>query len=230
MTINEERHARTIKLIGENGLARLRASKVIIIGVGGVGSYAAEACVRAGIGHLTFMDGDSAAPSNLNRQLVALTSTLGRNKAEVMAERAADIDPETEITAIPRFYRTDDSLDLTAYDWIIDAIDDVDAKTALICRASELGVSIISAMGAAGKFGTDFKVADISKTSVCPLARVMRRRLRDRGIEHLPVVYSEEKPVPREDVLGTLSYVPGSAGLTLAGYVIKQIALGGGME
>ena len=230
MTVNEERHARTIKLIGENGLARLRASKVIIIGVGGVGSYAAEACVRAGIGHLTFMDCDSAAPSNLNRQLVALTSTLGRNKAEVMAERAADIDPETEITAIPRFYRTDDSLDLTAYDWIIDAIDDVDAKTALICRASELGVSIISAMGAAGKFGTDFKVADISKTSVCPLARVMRRRLRDRGIEHLPVVYSEEKPVPREDVLGTLSYVPGSAGLTLAGYVIKQIALGGGME
>lgn len=230
MTINEERHARTIKLIGEDGLARLRASKVIIIGVGGVGSYAAEACVRAGIGHLTFMDGDSAAPSNLNRQLVALTSTLGRNKAEVMAERAADIDPETEITAIPRFYRTDDDLDLTSYDWIIDAIDDVDAKTALICRASELGVSIISAMGAAGKFGTDFKVADISKTSVCPLARVMRRRLRDRGIEHLPVVYSEEKPVPREDVLGTLSYVPGSAGLTLAGYVIKQIALGGGME
>ncbi len=230
MTINEERHARTIKLIGEDGLARLRASKVIIIGVGGVGSYAAEACVRAGIGHLTFMDGDSAAPSNLNRQLVALTSTLGRNKAKVMAERAADIDPETEITAIPRFYRTDDDLDLTSYDWIIDAIDDVDAKTALICRASELGVSIISAMGAAGKFGTDFKVADISKTSVCPLARVMRRRLRDRGIEHLPVVYSEEKPVPREDVLGTLSYVPGSAGLTLAGYVIKQIALGGGME
>ena len=230
MTINEERHARTIKLIGEDGLARLRTSKVIIIGVGGVGSYAAEACVRAGIGHLTFMDGDSAAPSNLNRQLVALTSTLGRNKAEVMAERAADIDPETEITAIPRFYRTDDDLDLTSYDWIIDAIDDVDAKTALICRASELGVSIISAMGAAGKFGTDFRVADISKTSVCPLARVMRRRLRDRGIEHLPVVYSEEKPVPREDVLGTLSYVPGSAGLTLAGYVIKQIALGGGME
>ena len=221
-----------VTVFGVPGVTVTVAGGTVItgVGVGGVGSYAAEACVRAGIGHLTFMDGDSAAPSNLNRQLVALTSTLGRNKAEVMAERAADIDPETEITAIPRFYRTDDSLDLTAYDWIIDAIDDVDAKTALICRASELGVSIISAMGAAGKFGTDFKVADISKTSVCPLARVMRRRLRDRGIEHLPVVYSEEKPVPREDVLGTLSYVPGSAGLTLAGYVIKQIALGGGME
>ncbi len=221
-----ERHARTVKLTGEDGLARLRAASVIVIGNGGVGSYAAEAVVRAGIGHVTFMDGDAAAPSNLNRQLVALTSTLGRNKAEIMAERAADIDPDIEVTAIPRFYREDDDLDLTQYDWIIDAIDDVDAKTALICRAKELGVNIISAMGAAGKTGTDFKVADISKTSVCPLARVMRRRLRDKGIEHLPVVYSEEKPAPRDGDLGTLSYVPGSAGLTMAGYVIKNIAFG----
>ena len=221
-----ERHARTVKLTGEDGLARLRAASVIVIGNGGVGSYAAEAVVRAGIGHVTFMDGDVAAPSNLNRQLVALTSTLGRNKAEIMAERAADIDPDIEVTAIPRFYREDDDLDLTQYDWIIDAIDDVDAKTALICRAKELGVNIISAMGAAGKTGTDFKVADISKTSVCPLARVMRRRLRDKGIEHLPVVYSEEKPAPRDGDLGTLSYVPGSAGLTMAGYVIKNIAFG----
>ena len=132
--------------------------------------------------------------------------------------------PDAEITALARFYTKDDELDLTRYDWIIDAIDDVDAKTELICKAKELGVNIISAMGAAGKFGTDFKVADISKTSVCPLARVMRRRLRDRGIDHLPVVYSEEKPVPRDGDLGTLSYVPGSAGLTLAGYVIRQIS------
>ena len=224
--MSEERYSRTIKLIGEKGLARLRAARVIVIGCGGVGSYAAEACTRAGIGHLTFMDGDVVAESNLNRQLVALTSTLGRNKAEVMAERARDIDPETDVTALGRFYRTGDQLDLTQYDWIIDAIDDVDAKTELICRAKELGVNIISAMGAAGKFGTDFKVADISKTSVCPLARVMRRRLRDRDIENLPVVYSEEKPVPRDGDLGTLSYVPGSAGLTLAGYVIRKIAEG----
>lgn len=224
--MSEERYSRTIKLIGEKGLARLRAARVIVIGCGGVGSYAAEACTRAGIGHLTFMDGDVVAESNLNRQLVALTSTLGRNKAEVMAERARDIDPETDVTALGRFYRTGDQLDLTQYDWIIDAIDDVDAKTELICRAKELGVNIISAMGAAGKFGTDFKVSDISKTSVCPLARVMRRRLRDRGIENLPVVYSEEKPVPRDGDLGTLSYVPGSAGLTLAGYVIRKIAEG----
>ncbi len=213
-------------MTGEDGLARLRAASVIIIGNGGVGSYAAEAIVRAGVGHVTFMDGDAAAPSNLNRQLVALTSTLGRNKAEIMAERARDIDPDTEITALPRFYREDDDLDLTQYDWIIDAIDDVNAKTALICRAKELGVSIISAMGAAGKTKTAFKAADLAKTSVCPLARVMRKRLKERGIEHLPVVYSEEKPVPRDGDLGTLSYVPGAAGLILAGYVIRAIAFG----
>ena len=213
-------------MTGEDGLARLRAASVIIIGNGGVGSYAAEAIVRAGVGHVTFMDGDAAAPSNLNRQLVALTSTLGRNKAEIMAERARDIDPDTEITALPRFYREDDDLDLTQYDWIIDAIDDVNAKTALICRAKELGVSIISAMGATGKTKTAFKAADLAKTSVCPLARVMRKRLKERGIEHLPVVYSEEKPVPRDGDLGTLSYVPGAAGLILAGYVIRAIAFG----
>ena len=224
--MSEERYSRTLKLIGQEGLAKLRAARVIVIGCGGVGSYAAEACTRAGIGHLTFMDGDTVAQSNLNRQLVALTSTLGRNKAEVMAARARDIDPETDVTALGRFYRTGDELDLTQYDWVIDAIDDVDAKTELICRATELGVNIISAMGAAGKFGTDFKVSDISKTSVCPLARVMRKRLRERGIENLPVVYSEEKPVPRDGDLGTLSYVPGSAGLTLAGYVIRKIAEG----
>ena len=221
----EDRYSRTAALTGEDGLARLKSAKVLIIGIGGVGSYAAEACARAGIGHLTFMDGDVVVPSNLNRQLVALTSTVGQNKAEVMAARAADIDPGTDIQVISRFYTEDDSLDLTQYDWIVDAIDDVSAKTELIVKASELGVNIISAMGAGGKTGTAFRVSDISETSVCPLARVMRRRLRDRCIMHLPVVYSEEKPVPRtDDVLGTLSYVPGSAGLAMAGYVIRSIA------
>ena len=210
-------------MIGEEGLARLRASKVLIVGIGGVGSYAAEAVARAGAGNITLMDGDTVQPSNLNRQLVALTSTIGRNKAEVMAERIRDIDPETEVTALARFYREGDELDLTAFDWIIDAIDDVDAKTALIKTAVEKDVCIVSAMGAAGKTGTAFRVADISKTSTCPLARVMRRRLRDEGIEHLPVVYSDEKPKPRDGELGTLSYVPGSAGLCLAGYVIRNI-------
>ena len=209
----EDRYSRTVALTGETGLAKLKSARVLIIGIGGVGSYAAEACVRAAIGHLTFMDGDVVVPSNLNRQLIALTSTVGQNKARVMAARAADIDPGTEIKVLPRFYTEDDSLDLTQYDWIIDAIDDVSAKTELIVKASELGVNIISAMGAGGK------------TGVCPLARVMRRRLRDRGVMHLPVVYSEEKPVPRTgDILGTLSYVPGSAGLAMAGYVIRNIA------
>lgn len=218
-----DRDSRTVKLIGEEGLARLKASSVLIVGVGGVGSYAAEAVARAGTGRITLMDGDSVQPSNLNRQLVALTSTLGRNKAEVMAERIKDIDPDADVTALARFYEEDDTLDLTAYDWVIDAIDSVIAKTALIKTAVEKDVNIVSAMGAAGKFDTQFKVADISKTSTCPLAKVMRKRLRDIGIEHLPVVYSEEKPVPRDGELGTLSYVPGAAGLCLAGYVIRSI-------
>ena len=218
-----ERDSRTVKLIGEDGLARLKAASVLIVGVGGVGSYAAEAVARAGAGRITIMDGDTVQPSNLNRQLVALTSTLGRNKAEVMAERIRDINPDTDVTALARFYEEDDALDLTAFDWVIDAIDSVIAKTALIKTAVEKDVNIVSAMGAAGKFDTQFKVADISKTSTCPLAKVMRKRLREIGIEHLPVVYSEEKPVPRDGELGTLSYVPGSAGLCLAGYVIKAI-------
>ena len=219
-----ERYSRTLKLIGEEGLSRLKNSSVLIVGVGGVGSFAAEAIARAGVGNITVMDGDTVQPSNLNRQLIALTSTLGRNKAEVMAERINDINPETSVTALARFYKEDDELDLTAFDWIIDAIDSVDAKTALIKTAIEKDVNIVSAMGAAGKFDTQFKIADISKTSTCPLAKVMRKRLREEGIEHLPVVYSEEKPVPRDGDLGTLSYVPGSAGLCLAGYVIKSIA------
>ena len=218
-----ERDSRTLKLIGEDGMARLKSSSVLIVGNGGVGSYAAEAVARAGVGKITLMDGDSVQPSNLNRQLVALTSTLGRNKAEVMAERIRDINPDADVTALARFYQEDDMLDLAAYDWVIDAIDSVIAKTALIKTAVEKDVNIVSAMGAAGKFDTQFKVADISKTSTCPLAKVMRKRLREIGIEHLPVVYSEEKPVPRDGDLGTMSYVPGSAGLCLAGYVIKSI-------
>ena len=220
-----ERDSRTLKLIGEDGMARLKSSSVLIVGNGGVGSYAAEAVARAGVGKITLMDGDSVQPSNLNRQLVALTSTLGRNKAEVMAERIRDINPDADVTALARFYEEDDMLDLAAYDWVIDAIDSVIAKTALIKTAVEKDVNIVSAMGAAGKFDTQFKVADISKTSTCPRAKVMRKRLRDIGIEHLPVVYSEEKPVPRDGELGTLSYVPGSAGLCLAGYVIRSIAV-----
>lgn len=220
----EDRYSRTINLIGEEATGRLRSASVAVIGCGGVGSYAAEALARAGIGRITLMDGDAVAASNLNRQLVALTSTLGRNKAEVMAERIKDINPDAEVTAVGAFYKKFGDLDLSAFDWVVDAIDDVDGKTELIKNATEGGVNIISAMGAAGKINTVFRSADISETSVCPLARVMRRRLREIGIEHLPVVYSEERPAPRNGELGTLSFVPGSAGLELAGYVIKKIA------
>ncbi|MBQ6624053.1 MAG: tRNA threonylcarbamoyladenosine dehydratase [Mogibacterium sp.] len=220
----ENRYSRTEKLIGSAGVNRLKSASVLVMGCGGVGSYAAEAVARAGIGSITLMDGDDAAESNLNRQLVALTSTIGCNKAEIMAARCRDINPDADITAIPKFYKTGEELDVRSFDWIIDAIDDVDAKVLLIKNARDAGVDIISSMGAAGKFETQFITADISETSVCPLAKVMRKRLRDIGIEHVPVVYSKEKPVPRDGVLGTMSYVPGSCGLELAGYVIKHIA------
>lgn len=203
---------------------KLKSASVLVMGCGGVGSYAAEAVARAGVGRITLMDGDDAADSNLNRQLVALTSTIGRNKAEIMGERCRDINPDAEITAVPQFYKTGEELDISEFDWIIDAIDDVDAKVLLIKEARDKGVNIISSMGAAGKFETHFITADISETSVCPLAKVMRKRLRDIGIEHVTVVYSKEKPVPRDGVLGTMSYVPGSCGLELAGHVIKEIA------
>ena len=219
----ENRYSRTEKLIGREGVDKLKSASVLVMGCGGVGSYAAEAVARAGVGRITLMDGDDAADSNLNRQLVALTSTIGRNKAEIMGERCRDINPDAEITAVPQFYKTGEELDISEFDWIIDAIDDVDAKVLLIKEAKDKGVNIISSMGAAGKFETHFITADISETSVCPLAKVMRKRLRDIGIEHVTVVYSKEKPVPRDGVLGTMSYVPGSCGLELAGHVIKEI-------
>ena len=210
-------------MIGEEGVKALSDAAVLIVGVGGVGSYAAEALARAGVGRICVMDGDSVAKSNLNRQLIALESTVGQNKAELMAGRIRDINSETDVKAIADFYREGCDLAIEEYDWIVDAIDDVNAKTALIASATEKGVKICSAMGAAGKFGTDFKMGDIAETTVCPLAKVMRKRLREIGIEHLPVAYSTEKPIPREGVLGSISYVPGSMGLVLAGYVIKQI-------
>lgn len=219
----EERFTRTEKLIGAEGIDKLRAANILIVGIGGVGSYAAEAIARASVGRLTLMDGDKVAPSNLNRQLVALTSTMGKNKADIMVDRIQDIDPQIEVRSLPRFYTLEDDLDLTEFDWVVDAIDSVDAKIELIVKAKSQGVNIVSSMGAAGKFGTGFTHTDISKTTVCPLAKVIRKKLRERGIENLPVAFSDEKPIPRDGVLGTISYVPASAGLELAGYVIRQI-------
>lgn len=241
-----ERFDRTIKLIGEDNLAKLQSAKVLIVGVGGVGSYATEAIARAGVGTIAVMDGDQVAKSNLNRQLLALSSNIGQNKAEVMATRIKDINPDCKINFIPYFYRTlstkktgvlsshnfdesnADSLknnnpNLSDFDWIIDAIDDVEAKLELINNAYKQRINIISSMGTAGKLDTDFKISDISKTCVCPLAKVMRKRLREIGIEHLTVVYSEEKANITNGELGTISYVPATAGLKLAEHVIKEI-------
>lgn len=214
---------REIRLIGSERLERLQNSTVLIMGVGGVGSYAAEAIARAGVGHITVMDGDQIAESNLNRQLLALSSNIGENKAEVMAARIQDINPACDVRAVTEYYKTGDEIELSQFDWIVDAIDDVDAKVTLIERANKLGINIISSMGTAGKLSTEFKIADISKTSVCPLAKVMRKRLREVGIEHLTVVFSEEKAIVENGQLGTISYVPATAGLKLAEHVIKEI-------
>lgn len=219
----EERYSRTANLIGKEGLDKLRAAHVLIVGIGGVGSYAAEAIARASVGNITLMDGDEIAESNLNRQLVALTSTLGKNKAQVMAERIKDINPDIDVRAIPRFYEVEDELNLKEFDWIVDAIDSVDAKVELILKAKEQGINIVSSMGAAGKLGINFIQADIYSTTVCPLAKIIRKRMREKGIENLPVVFSEEKPVQGKGKPGTLSYVPASAGLELAAYVIRKI-------
>ena len=199
-------------------------SKVIIFGVGGVGSYAAEAIGRSGVRKITLVDGDIVCESNINRQLVALCSTVGRKKAEVAAERIRDINPDAEVSAICEFYKPGSELDLSGYDFVVDAIDDVDAKVALIKECLRVGVPVVSSMGAAGKFGTDFMVADLADTMTCPLAKVMRKRLKQEGIEHLPVVFSKEKPMKPEGELGTMSYVPGACGLVLGCYVIRQLA------
>lgn len=219
----EEIYTRTLNLIGHESFTKIKNTKILIVGVGGVGSYAAEAVARMGFGEITLMDGDDVNKSNINRQIVALHSTMGRNKAEVMCERIKDINPDIKVKALPFYYTVEGNIRLEEYDWIIDAIDSVEAKTALICNAKKLDINIVSSMGAAGKFHTEFIVSDIYSTSVCPLAKVMRKRLKEAGIKELPVVYSREKPMPRKGDLGTVSYVPGSLGLEIAGYVIRCI-------
>lgn len=229
---------REISLIGEENFQKLQRAHVAVFGIGGVGSYAAEALVRAGIGALTFVDGDAVAPSNLNRQIVALHSTLGRNKAEVMKERALDIAPECRVRAVAGFFGADraDEFDFSAYDYVADCIDSVKSKVLLICRARQAGVPVISCMGAGNKLDAGaFRVADIEKTRECPLAKIVRRELRAAGVTGVKAVYSEEKPyVPQrfgvaegERLIGSVSFVPSAAGLLLAGEIVKDLV--GGM-
>jgi tRNA A37 threonylcarbamoyladenosine dehydratase len=226
---------RTEMLLGKEGMERLRRARVILFGVGGVGGYAAEALVRSGIGKLTVVDHDRISPTNLNRQIIALHSTIGRYKVDVMKERAADISPETDVEARRCFFlpENQEEFDFSAYDYVIDAVDTVSAKLSIIEKAKREGVPVISSMGAGNKLDPSaFRVADISETSVCPLARVMRRELRKRGIEKVKVVYSREIPASVEDgftetgkaVPGSIAFVPSAAGLILAGEVIRDLA------
>lgn len=222
-------------LLGEEALEKLRSARVALFGIGGVGSFAAEALARGGVGHITLVDGDTVSITNINRQLIALHSTVGKEKTAVMAERIADILPETEVETYPVVYGAEnrDLLDFSTYDYVIDAIDTVTSKLILIEEAKKAGVPVISCMGTGNKFHPErFEVTDISKTSVCPLAKVMRKELKVRGIKNVKVVYSKEEPqkpaespeTGKRQIPGSLSFVPPVAGLLLAGEVIRHIA------
>lgn len=225
----KEIFSRGASLLGEDGIARLRASRVAVFGVGGVGGFAAEALARSGVGALDLIDHDTVSPSNINRQIIALHSTVGRKKVEVMAERIADICPDTVVRTFDTFYlpETAHLFDFSIYDYVVDAIDTVSGKIALVMQAKAAGTPIICAMGAGNKTDPSaFRVADISQTKVCPLAKVMRVELRKRGITDVKVVYSEEPPlIPLEEgVPGSLAFVPSAAGLMMAGAVVIDLA------
>lgn len=228
-----ERSIRTAMLLGENAIETLAGKHVAVFGVGGVGGYCAEALARAGVGALTLVDDDTVSVSNLNRQLVALQSTIGMPKTEVMAARIMEINPDCQVTVLTKRYteETKEEFFSLGFDYIADCIDSVACKTSLIETAIQRQIPIISAMGTGNKLDpTKFVITDLSKTSGCPLARVMRRELKQRGILHHTVLYSTEQAIkplfqPDEEkaVPGSVSWVPSCAGLMLAGYIIQQL-------
>ena len=228
-----ERFSRTEVLFGTDAMKKLRDSRVIVFGVGGVGGHAAEALVRSGVGHIAIVDFDKVEETNINRQLVALTSTIGKSKVEVLKNRLLDINPSLDIEAIEKFYlpENENEFDLSKYDYIVDAVDNMSAKISLVCRANELNVPIISAMGAGNKIEpTMLEVSDIYKTSVDPLEKILRHELRNRGIKKLKVVYSKEEPIKvnlkdekRRAIPGSTSFVPSTMGLIIASEVIKDL-------
>ena len=233
--INE--FSRTELLLGADGMEKLKRARVAVFGIGGVGGYVVEALARVGIGALDLIDNDVISLTNINRQIIALHSTVGLPKTDVMAARVRDINPECEVRTYQMFYGPDtaEQFDFAQYDYIIDAIDTVTGKLALAVNAQKANTPIISSMGTGNKLDpTAFTVTDIYKTSFCPLARIMRKELRKRGIERLKVVYSEEEaltpegvteelPQGRRSIPGSVSFVPSAAGLILAGEVIKDI-------
>ena len=239
-----DQYSRTQLVLGSEGMDKLRRARVAVFGLGGVGGYAVEALARAGIGQLDLIDDDTLSLTNLNRQLLALHSTLGQSKAEAAASRVLDIDPTIQVRTHQTFYlpETADQFDFTQYDYVLDAIDTVTGKLALIAQAKAAGTPIISCMGTGNKLdATAFRVADISKTSGCALARIMRKECAKRGLRNIKVVYSPELPASdgadpnaldepqregssRRATPGSVAFVPGVAGLIMAGEVIKDIA------
>lgn len=229
-----EQEIRTAMLLGEPAVEQLKQAHVAVFGIGGVGSFCAEALARAGVGALTLVDDDTVSASNLNRQLVALCSTVGMPKTEVMAARIRDIDPDCRVTVLTRRYTPETREDFFSHNWdfIADAIDSVACKTDLIVTAIQREIPIISAMGTGNKLDPSrFEITDLSKTSGCPLARVMRRELKQRGILHHTVLYSTEparKPLFQPDegkaVPGSVAWVPSCAGLMMAGHIIRALA------
>lgn len=229
-----EQFSRTEMLLGSDAVAKLKNARVAVFGIGGVGSYAVEALARAGVGALDLIDSDAVAESNINRQIIALHSTVGRPKVEVAAERVHDIFPACKVTCHNLFVlpETLAELPLSEYDYIIDAIDTVSTKIALAVECARLSVPLISSMGTGNKLDpTKFEIADVYKTSVCPLARVMRTELKKRGIKKLKVLYSTEAPAKvaavseehRRAIPASISFVPSVAGLILGGEVIKDL-------
>lgn len=237
----QERFKRTEMLLGKQAMQRLADASVAVFGVGGVGGYVAEALARSGIGAITLVDSDKVAMSNINRQIIATTSTVGRYKVEVMRERILDINPDAEVTIHPCFFLPEnaDTFEFHSYDYIADAVDTVTAKICLVEKAKEYQIPFICSMGAGNKLNAAmFEVADINDTSVCPLAKVMRRELKKRGITNVKVVYSREearKPFggeeteqapARRSTPGSTAFVPSVAGMIMAGEIIKDIAEG----
>ena len=220
-----DRFTRTEPVIGREGLEKLWNSRVAVFGIGGVGGFAVEALVRAGVGTIDIVDKDEVDVTNINRQIIATQKTVGRDKVQVMKERIAEIDPEITVHAHKSFFLPETEWDFSKYDYVIDAIDTVTAKLDLVERAKEAGVPVISSMGTGNKLDpTRFEVTTINKTSVCPLAKVMRRELKKRGITDLKVVYSQEEPLKQGDrTPASISFVPPVAGFILAGEVIKDL-------
>ena len=222
--------SRTELLLGKEGMERLKKARVAVFGIGGVGGHCVEALARSGIGEFDLIDNDEVALTNLNRQLVALHETIGRPKTEVMKERILSINPDAKVHVHSCFFLPEnaDTFPFDQYDYVVDAVDTVTAKIELVLKSQAAGVPVISSMGAGNKLDpTAFEVTDIYKTSVCPLAKVMRKELRTRGIEKLKVVYSKEEPIKLNDakkqVPGSVSFVPSVVGLIIVGEVVKDI-------